>query len=179
MNQENQEEWRDIPGYEGFYQVSSLGRVRKLQTIDSMRRVHRSHIKKLSINNRFGYLQVVLYKNGAGRTKRVHCLVALAFLGERPTGFEVNHIDGHKDNNRLDNLEYCTPSQNRYHAIDTGLMPHRGETHPKAKLTQMQVDEIRALSLQGVKGIDLASRYGVMAPQISRIINNRRWSNKR
>jgi hypothetical protein len=87
-------------------------------------------------------LKVCLSRDGHIRQPQVHRLVTVTFLGPAPDGYEVNHRDGHKRNNALDNLEYLTPEENRRHARQLGLF--------KSKLSQQQVREIRLLRLLGV-----------------------------
>lgn len=109
------EQWKDIAGYEGIYQVSSLGKVRSLDR--KVRTCHNSFrtSKGRLLAQRFqknGYAVVSLYKNGKANTCRVHRLVASAFVGN-PFGYdEVNHIDENKRNNSSNNLEWCTRSYN-------------------------------------------------------------------
>jgi hypothetical protein len=110
------EEWRDIQGYEGYYQVSNWGRVKSLQrTANSISggRTVRERILKQSLCR--GYLFVVLVKPGLKRKMyKIHRLVASNFLDGRNE--VVNHIDGDKLNNKLDNLEWCSQSSNEHHA---------------------------------------------------------------
>lgn len=116
------EEWRDIPGYEGIYKVSSTGRI-----YSAPRTTTKGGLMRCHVNNKNGYVYAQLYKNGKTRNARVHRLVASAFLGNRPE-LQVNHIDGNKTNNSVSNLEYCTQSENVIHAYRTGLMdPYRRE----------------------------------------------------
>ena len=112
------EEWRDVVGYEGYYSISNLGRVRRDKTNAS---THSGRFLSLTINGK-GYVTVKLHADPLpAKRKRVHKLVAEAFLGVCPTGMEVNHKNpnGDKTNNRLDNLEYVTHIQNIRHAINT------------------------------------------------------------
>lgn len=103
------EVWKDIAGYEGLYQVSNLGRVKR-----------DGRIKTLSVD-RGGYLYVWLSKHSKMKCLKVHRLVADAFI-ENPNGKRtVNHIDGNKKNNQVDNLEWATHSENIIHANKTGL----------------------------------------------------------
>ena len=101
-----QEEWKDVIGYEGLYQVSNFGNVKTLK-------YGKEKILKPGKNSH-GYLQVNLYKNGKLETCKVHRLVALAFMG-LPIDedyYSVNHIDENKTNNKLENLQYCTHEYN-------------------------------------------------------------------
>lgn len=111
--------WKDIPGYEGLYQVSNLGKVKSLErTVVSktnvVKRVH-ERIKKPVIDEH-GYCTVSLYKNNKERILFVHRIVLAAFVGPCPEGMQVNHIDCNPCNNCLTNLEYVTPSENIQHS---------------------------------------------------------------
>lgn len=117
------EEWKDIKGYEGWYQVSNLGQVRSVErqiNNNSVLQTYKSHILKQSITKK-GYPYVVLYKNSKGTHKCIHRLVAMCFI-ENPDGLlQVNHMDGNKTNNIVDNLEWCNNSENQKHAYSHGL----------------------------------------------------------
>jgi hypothetical protein len=103
------EEWRPVVGYEGLYEVSNLGRVQR-----------GDRLRKLSPND-YGYIVVQLWRDGQYRQFLVHVLVAAAFLGPCPDGYEVNHKHGDKADNRASELEYMTRSDNNKHAYTTGL----------------------------------------------------------
>ena len=102
-----QEEWRDIRGYEGLYQVSNLGRVKSLKD-----RYGNYREKILTPGNNRGYLQVNLYKDGKRKTYRVHKLVAEVFIDNSNDYKEINHKDEDKTNNRVENLEWCDRKYN-------------------------------------------------------------------
>lgn len=104
------EHWKDIQGYEGLYSVSDTGII-KTHIYNKILKPHIQH----------GYETVVLYRNKKCKTFGVHRLVAMAFL-DNPNSYEqVNHIDGNKCNNNVNNLEWCTAKQNTHHAINNGL----------------------------------------------------------
>lgn len=113
--QEN-EIWIDIEGYEGLYQVSNYGNVRSL----NYKRTGKSKILKQQ-KHKSGYLKVNLYINGSMRTYLVHRLVCEAFIDNPENKPEVNHVDGNKGNNAIDNLEWTTRSENQIHAWNNGL----------------------------------------------------------
>ena len=107
----NKEEWSDIPGYEGFYQVSSLGRIK------SMRRQGWKKLYLEGHKTRLGYIDVRLSRGGgAGKSYMVHRLVAEAFLPKDNARPEINHKNGLRDDNRLENLERCSRSENMRHS---------------------------------------------------------------
>lgn len=108
--------WKQIPGYEGLYEVSSDGEVRSNKRATTSGKILKQYVSK-----RNGYCYVCLSKDNKATTKRVHGLVASAFFGERVEGSQINHKDGNKRNNRVENLEYCTQSENMRHAYKMGL----------------------------------------------------------
>lgn len=113
------ENWRAVPEWNGFYEVSDQGKVRSLDRVvvartprgDIGTRAYRGRILTLAKGKR-GYLHVALSAPGRRQESNVHALVALAFLGPCPAGLQVCHDDGVKSNNRLGNLRYDTPANN-------------------------------------------------------------------
>lgn len=113
------EEWRDIKGYDGRYQVSNYGRVRSLR-LNKINGKFKTLIIKPS--SRKGYLLYGLSKNGKTKTYSAHRLVALSFI-ENPNGYDqINHKNGIKNDNRVINLEWCNGSMNIRHAYDNNLI---------------------------------------------------------
>lgn len=114
-HQKEEEVWKDIEGYEGCYQISSLGRVKSLPRGKGSR--SHPHILAPRYDGK-GYTRVQLFKHNKGTDKKVHRLVAYAFLGEPPEGrTTINHIDGKHDNNRVSNLEWTSQLENNLHSI--------------------------------------------------------------
>ena len=185
IEETEEEVWREIPGYEGYYSVSSLGRVRRDKAASGTRV---GSILK-STPDKYGYLKLGLSKDGVPKNYTVHVLVALAFIGTRPPGLhEVNHIDTVKFNNTPSNLEYCTHQGNIDHAIEhrrhistrtedaNYTNGPKGETHGNAKLTSLMVIEARRLyNQEGVTYAELARRYGVRQTAITRAITGVTW----
>lgn len=166
------EVWMNIHGYESLYQISNLGRVKSITKCS----IHMSgdYIKKDSID-KDGYAYVKLRKERKYKQWRVHRLVAMHFIGlpENYKNLQVNHLDGNKSNNRVDNLEWCTLAENIQHGYRMGLY-RVGEEKHNAKLTNNQIKEIRSTYIRGsrTKGIKpLARKYGVSAQAIRYIIN--------
>lgn len=109
--------WKDIADYEGRYSISLSGLVRR-NTAAQGAKVGR--ILKPQMHQQ-KYLRVNLYKNGKMQYHKVHILVIKTFLGARPTGYQINHKNGIKTDNRIENLEYVTPRENILHAWTNGL----------------------------------------------------------
>lgn len=132
-----QEEWRDIAGYEGYYQVSNLGRVRSLDRYVPHKtfgqQFRKGGLMATHITNA-GYISVNLCKNNKYKSFDIHRLVALAFIGCGGSEMEVNHKDENKQNNIVDNLEWVTKSQNNRY----GTKVERQAT--KVKLPVLQYD---------------------------------------
>lgn len=149
------EEWRPVVGYEGWYEVSDQGNVRSAKT---------GQLKSQRLNWQ-GYRRVGLYKNQRVATRPVHILVAEAFIGPRIAGIEVNHKDGVVSNNKLSNLEYVTPEENRQHAIEMGLY----RKNRPMKLTDADVERIRR-DAQSMPQTALAARHGVSVSHVRQIV---------
>lgn len=166
--------WRDIEGYEGLYQVSNLGRVKSLEKQCGVQ-IQKEKILKPGLV-KGGYYRVGLTKNGIRKSKLVHRLVAETFI---PINLTVNHKDGNKSNNTVDNLEWTTQKENNIHAYQTGLKPH-GTQRKDAKLNEQQVKEIRSNYIPNDRNYStrtLARKYGVHPSIIQRIINNKAYKN--
>jgi len=161
--QSYKEIWKDVPGYEGHYQVSNLGRVKSLKW--SKERILKPRL------DRVGYYHVGLCEGGERKSNLVHRLVMLAFVGE--SDLQVNHKNGEKSDNRLENLEYCTSSENTQHAYDTGLMA-RGENHHRSKLTRACAERIK-YGHQGLTQQAIAEIYGIAQSKVSDIRSGKIW----
>lgn len=116
------EMWKKINEYDG-YEISNLGKIR------SFKKDKNNFILKQRIT-KGGYLRITLYKNGMAKKYLVHRLVAQTFIPNPENKPQINHLDGNKQNNKVDNLEWCTNSENQKHAYKTGLEKPRCP-HPK------------------------------------------------
>lgn len=121
-----------------------------------------------------GYLVVKPVRGGRNVQRYVHELVAEAFLGERPSGFDINHRDGDKHNNVLENLEYVSHAENMAHASRHGLSA-RGERHGASKLTAVAVVEIRRLYDERTPLPVIAEKFGVARSTVCQIGRRQRW----
>jgi hypothetical protein len=174
----NQEIWKPVVGYEGFYEVSNLGRV---QSLDRMC-LHQNRFLKGKVlsqkTNRGGY-HVVHLRSKFESHPTVHKLVAESFLpnpNKKPT---VNHIDGVKTNNQVCNLEWATHSEQMTHAISTGLYSppvlktYRGEEHGFCKIKDKDLPVILKMREDGLTLKTIASTFNVGISQIHRIVKGK------
>jgi hypothetical protein len=160
--------WRDVIGYEGLYQVSNMGQVRSIDVDESKTKfrpkLRKGRILKPQLSRR--YLSVILSKEAIHRIFRVHRLVLIAFCGEDPNKPQVNHKNGIRLDNRLENLEWCTGKENTIHAIDNGLMP----------FTKLDKDKVMfILANSHLRRVDLAAKFGVKPNTIWLVLSGSRW----
>ena len=171
------ERWKDIPGYEGLYQASNLGRVKRLggtpKTVND--RILNGHAIPT------GYLQVFLYSDAEGIPHYVHRLVCAAFHGPPPTEkHEVNHLNGVRGDNRAGNLQWVTCSENHRHAYRVlGRKPPdtHGEASGMAKLSRRDVRRIREMYATGkYQQAELGRMFGVKRKTIWDIVHRHTWT---
>jgi len=175
------EMWKSVVGYESLCEVSNLGRVRSLSRTTQYTQkekvyegIYGGRILSPAINHS-GYPVVVIHTDGKGKTVTVHRLVCMAFHPNPENKETVNHINGIKTDNRPENLEWATRSENVRHAVDTGLKPSSfGEKNGSAKLTDSHVLEIRS-KRPTKKLAELALEYGVTETMISNICLRKAW----
>ncbi len=153
--------WKDVIGYEGIYQVSNLGNVKRI--IDSNNQFKSNHVLKFNIIK--GYCHVQLHKNSTCKCFRVHRLVASSFIPNLDNKPHVNHINGIKDDNRVENLEWCTPSENELHK-------HRvlGKTHYKYNYTESQKEEIVLMYKNGCRIKEIAFKFNTTVDSIHKML---------
>lgn len=171
--------WKDIVGYENEYQINQFGEIR---TLNDSPKLKKYDVLKPQISKRNGYVYQMLYKNGKEKLLRVHRLVAMAFLPNPNNLPQVNHKDGNKQNNSVDNLEWCEQSDNMKHAYKNGLQIP-SENQRKAiintnKLKQKKVCQIKdGKIINTFSGISEASRQTKISIScISRCCNLKRKS---
>ncbi len=154
---------KNIYGYEKTYSISSNGSVWSKR--NSM---------WLKPDIRRGYLYYSLCTDGKRKSYTAHRLVAMHFIKKVDNKRQVNHINGIKSDNRLENLEWCTPGENQKHALANGLMkPKKGILNGQSKLTEKDIKDIRQNTKLNQR--ELAKKYRISFQQVSRIINKTRW----
>lgn len=170
-----EETWKDVVSYEGIYQVSNLGRIKSVPRKDRRGHPWSGRIMKPDITAN-GYCQILLSKDGVKEKRYVHHLVMESFVGTRPDGKQVNHINGDKTDNSIVNLEYCTSSENHFHSYRVlGKQAAWGDKQGNAKLTKEQVLTIRSEHANKITGRKLAKMFNVDEATISAIVLRKIW----
>lgn len=169
-----EERWKDIPEFEGLYQVSNLGRVRSVDHLvrvvphpgTEALRLSPGRLLKPGTCNRQGHCSVAI---GKGNSQMVHSLVALAFIGPRPPKHDVAHLNGVGADNRLENLAYVTRSENNRHVV----------FHGRRDLSVEMVEHIRLCAAMGFRYGEkaaLAKQLGISPTQLSSVLHGRLYA---
>ncbi len=167
----NEEIWKDIEGYEGYYQVSNMGRVKSLDRVVPHGRCGTITRKEkiLKHGNSKGYDMVVLCVEHKRKAITVHKLVAEAFISKKESHMQVNHIDGNPKNNVVSNLEWCTSQENTIHALKNNII--------KNKFSKKEILEIKhKYNEENVTRKELAKQYSVNYSSIYRIISGESYN---
>jgi hypothetical protein len=166
----SEERWLPIPGYEGLYEVSDLGRVRSKKRSSEWRLINPKTTSK-------GYKVIGLYTNGNREVVQIHRLVLSAFVGPRPKGCFGCHNNGIASDNKLPNLRWDTQAGNMSDKAKHGTTPSQaGSKNPRAKLTESEVVEIRRRLEIGHSQKLIAKDYAVAATLISQIHLRQIWT---
>lgn len=177
------EEWKEIPGFEGYYEASNLGRIRSLDryiTLDGRwgkyTRFKPGKVMTPKFDGKRSYLMVMLSKDCQKKKYLVHRLVAMTFL-KNPNGFsEINHKDEDKTNNSVANLEWCTHKYNSNYG--KRKYSSHGENNSQNKFSEEMIRKIKSEYIKGdpeFGTVGLAKKYNVSPSHISSIIHGRRW----
>lgn len=173
------EEWKAVPGYEGIYEASTLGRVRSLDRV--IHKLNRwGSVSPMKLHGRVlaggphvgGYESMHLYRDGVQWATVTHIVIALTFIGPCPIGQETMHANGNKYDNRLENLSYGTHKENEDAKDVHGTRP-KGEQSTSAKLRVTDVLEIRRRV--GEPQQELADEFGCTFSNISAIQLRKSW----
>lgn len=184
QQRELEESWGEtflpVPGYEGLYEISNKGRLWSVRRRIDSGKCHREFGGRfLPLRpNHNGYMRVILCVKGSSRNVAIHRLVAEAFIPNPDNLPFVNHRDGNKQNNCVDNLEWCTASQNMKHAFAMGLKTAKGSNNSAHKLTDEEVDYIRKVYCPYDKkygSVPLAKKFGVHRKTITRVALRKSW----
>ncbi len=182
MNQEDkplsQEEWKDVSGYEGLYQISNKGRVKSLSRAvkypDGSVHIFKEKMLKPGLSR--GYYLVPLMKNKIPSTVSIHRLIAKVFVSNPENKPQVNHKNGVKTDNRIENLEWVTNKENVQHAVDTGLkISVKGQDVGLSKLTDRIVLSIFNMK-EECRLSEIAHLLNIPPQTVSDIIKGKTWN---
>lgn len=173
------EDWKDIPGFEGRFQISTTGRVKSLKRQCNNQNAKPYWIQEKILTqwtDKLGYKRLSLFVDGQRHARLVHRLVALAFIPNPENKPQINHKDCNPSNNNVDNLEWCTNKENAVHYYSNFAIPRpgsrSGEKCPTAKLTWQDVSVIRSSTLSTK---ELAAQFNCSHTNIRDIIKNKIW----
>lgn len=158
-----EEIWKEIPGFEGRYEASTLGRVRSVSRDVPRKGQGQMHMTGRVLKQMLGWNKKYLQVNLSRKSFMVHHLIAKTFLGERPATAVVRHLDGDFTNNRLSNLSYGTQSENLQDCYAYGGRAGQGI------LSREDVFEIRSLLEAGVTQKEIGQRFGIAQTTVSNI----------
>lgn len=160
-----------LKDYEGKYEVSNTGKIR---SVKYKNRTGRELVVQPG-NGKWAYKFIhILDKENKSHTELLHRLIAKTFVSNPHNYPDVNHIDGDRNNNHANNLEWCTHEQNMHHAIREGRYTSYGENNKQSKLTETQAREILALKGK-FTGKEVAEKYGVHPTNVSMIWRRKSW----
>ncbi len=172
------ETWKIIDGFNNVYYVSNMGNVKSIDHYyNSIRgkRLKKGRIIKPQKDKK-GYIRVSLSMDCVKFTTGIHRLVAKSFIPNPNNKSYVNHINGIKSDNRAENLEWCTNSENIIHAYKNDLIKSNlGEDHHMSKFSNNEVAKIRLLHSKGRTNKELAIRYNISEAAMSKIIRNKSY----
>ena len=171
--------WRDIPEYVGFYQASNQGNIRSCEreivTSNGRRWIQPGKVLSADDNHKGGYLAVQLSRSGIAKRFLVHRLVAITFIGNEQGLSEVNHKNGVKTQNHVDNLEWSDRKWNIEHAVQNHLIDNKGEKNQMAKLTASEIINIRDLAESGLSNSEIASKTRATKRNVRNIVSRTSW----
>lgn len=173
------EQWKDIVGYESYYQISNYGNLRSKDRLviskNNSLALKKGRLKKPSMAN--NYFLAMLSKEHIPKAITIHRLVAMHFIENPMNKKEINHKDGNKQNNHVDNLEWVTRSENSQHSYNNGLqISRKGSMHHFAKINESDVLNMFMLYNNGVSRKEIANRYThISYSSICRILKGRTW----
>ncbi len=178
--------WKPIPNFEGYYEASNMGRIKSLdRTIEKPDKktgkinymTRRGKIFKIRFKHNRRYMTIRLSKNRHVLSTPVHRIIAMTFIPNPNNKPQVNHINGIKTDNRVENLSWVNNSENVLHAIDSGLMKYAvGESHGSAVFTESDVLKIRELhASKKYNMVEIGRMFNTNNSRICEIVSRKTW----
>lgn len=174
------EVFKKIDGIDGI-EVSNSGKIKflskKIIDTNGNERIYKEKIKDKFAINSSGYKKISYYNDGEFKNYYLHRLIAMAFIPNPENKPFVNHKDGNKLNNNIDNLEWCTHSENIIHAYKNHLKEDTGyakyiRRESNRKLTEDEINDIRAMYKKGIKQVDIAKKYNLYSRTVNNIVHD-------
>lgn len=171
--------WKDIKGYEGLYQISNLGIIKSLNRAVNSRldnegnpimNIRKGRFLKQTINNQ-GYYRIILYKSSISKSYFIHKLLGIHFIDNPDNKDVVNHIDGNPSNNKLSNLEWATYSEDKQHAVNTGLIHSGGNNYNAKSINQYTLNGIFIKTWESM--MDIKRDLGIDNRYVSAVCRNK------
>lgn len=169
--------WKAVTGYNGIYSVSNLGNVKRIGKGSDNRSIQPKELTKIPSGWQSKYLSVCLTYNNKSKKAYIHRLVCQSFLGDPPNdSYQVNHIDGDKHNNNLNNLEWVTPKENQQHRYTILKQTQKGENNPANKYSKNEIS--RVIELYKTKQYtqrEIARITNIDYRYVNSIVNKKVW----
>ena len=169
--------WKDVIAYEGIYKVSNLGRVKRIGNGSDGRKLSERIMNQKASGWKGKYLSVVLTKNNESKNQYVHRLVGIAFYGmPKNNKTQINHIDGNKHNNCLNNLEWVTAKENQQHRYTILNQSQNGENNAANKYPRTLIEKVISLyKTKNYKQREIAKITGIDYRYVNLIVHNKVW----
>lgn len=164
--------WKDIPGYEEYYQISNHGRIKSLNRISCQNHIIEEKIRKATLDQD-GYYKIILTVNGNVRSFFVHRIVATVFIPNVDNLPQINHKNCIKIDNRVENLEWTTSSENILHAFHMGVKNQKGEKNNSSKFRDVDIMGMKEMYNKNKNKEEIIKKFNISKSYLTRILKNK------
>lgn len=168
MKPHESEQWKPVVSFEGAYEVSNLGRIKSLRRLKNNKGAFQEVKERILVIGQSNYPSVSLWLNGTLKVKKVHRIVAEAWIKNPLNKAEVNHIDANRQNNCVENLEWVTRQENVNHAKENNLLP-RGNNHVNTKVNSAEIIEFFTKHSDSTQR-QIGEIFGISQARVSQIL---------